>query len=408
MKRTGKFVKILSLVLCAAMLMLTLASCGKGDNVLTFTADGKEYTLTESEFDFMMMYRKYQIFYANSYPSSYDAFLWTDTETDSSIKDVIVDTAKTIIVEKYLMEKYGLELDSKELKELKDEYKATIKAVGGKGLFLKKYGWTADQMYEYDIAIKNNAMVRDYLFNAETGIDKVTDAELEEYYNANFNQYQLIMITTTQDISKDADGNKQYLAYDENGKEVTVTDISEEYLEENKYTLAYSYKYVDLEEGSERKEEKTALVDEILAELKEGADFKELALKYSDEFISEYFADGYIIEGDLINDEDAIKAIDALEVGEYTETAISLESGKYYYIVKKVALTEKAYTHANEGAEDTTYAELFKDFAATVEDHKYEEFLKEYIEAVVENEEVLATYSMATTKLSPMIKDMIG
>ena len=115
MKRTGKFVKILSLVLCAAMLMLALASCGKGDNVLTFTADGKEYTLTESELDFMMMYRKYQLFYANSYPSSYDAFLWQDAETDSSITQVIVDTAKTVLVEKYLMEKFGLELDEKEV-----------------------------------------------------------------------------------------------------------------------------------------------------------------------------------------------------------------------------------------------------------------------------------------------------
>ena len=408
MKRTGKFVKFLSLVLCVAMLMLTLASCGKGDNVLTFTADGKEYTLTESEFDFMMMYRKYQLFYANSYPSSYDALLWQDAETDASIKEVIVDTAKTIIVEKYLMEKYGLELDSAELKKLKDEYKATVKGIGGEGAFKKYYGWSSDQMYEYDVAIKNNAMVRDYLYNAETGIDKVTEEELEEYYNANFNQYQIIMITTTQDISKDEEGNKQYLAYDKNGKEVTVTDISEEYLKEKEYTLAYSYKYVDLEEGSERKEEKTALVDEILAELKEGADFKELALKYSDEFISEYFADGYIIEGDLISDEAAIKAINALEVGEYTETAISLESGAYYYIVKKVALAEKAYTHANEGAEDTTYAELFSEYTSTVEDHKYEEFLKEYIEAVVVNEEVLGTYSMATTKLSPMIEALVG
>lgn len=407
MKRTGKFVKILSLVLCVAMLMLTLASCGKGDNVLTFTADGKEYTLTESEFDFMMMYRKYQIFYANSYPSYYDSLLWSE-DTDASIKEVIVDTAKTIIVEKYLMEKYGLEIDSAELKKLKDEYKTTVKGIGGEGAFKKYYGWSSDQMYEYDVAIKNNAMVRDYLYNAETGIDKVTEEELEEYYNANFNQYQIIMITTTQDISKDEEGNKQYLAYDKNGKEVTVTDISEEYLKEKEYTLAYSYKYVDLEEGSERKEEKTALVDEILAELKDGADFKELALKYSDEFISEYFADGYIIEGDLISDEAAIKAIDALEVGEYTETAISLESGAYYYIVKKVALTEKAYTHANEGAEDTTYAELFSEYTTTVEDHKYEEFLEEYIAAVVVNEEVLGTYSMATTKLSPMIEALVG
>ena len=408
MKRTGKFVKILSLVLCAAILMLTLVSCGKGEDILTFTADGKEYTLTENEFDFMMMYRKYQIFYANSYPSSYDAFLWQDAETDSSIKQVIVDTGKTIIVEKYLMEKFGLELDSAELKKLKDEYKATVKAIGGEGAFKKYYGWTADQMYEYDVAIKNNAMIRDYLYNAEKGVDKVTDAEREAYYTENFNQYQFIMITTKQDIAKDDAGNKIYLAYDKEGKSVEITDISEEFLKEKEYTLAYSYKYVDLEEGSERKEAKTALVDEIIAELKDGADFKELALKYSDEFISSYFADGYIVEGNLIDDETAIKAIDALEVGDFTETAISLESGAYYYIVKKVALEESAYKQAEEGAEDTTYAELFSEFENTVIDNKYEKFLEEYINAVAENKDLLAKYSMATTKLSPMIESLVG
>ncbi len=408
MKRTGKFVKILSLVLCAAMLMLALASCGKGDNVLTFTADGKEYTLTESEFDFMMMYRKYQIFYANGYPSSYDALLWTNKETDSSITQVIIDTAKTVIVEKYLMEKFGLELDEKEVKELKDEYKASIKQWGGQGAFKANYGWTADQMMQYDLAIKNNTMIRDYLYNTETGVEKVTDAELEEYFNDNYKQYQIIMIDTTKDISKDDDGNKEYVVYDKDGKEVTVTDISKENLEENKYSLAYAYKYVDLEDGSERKEEKIALVDEILSELKDGADFKELALKYSDEFLTEYFEDGYIIEGDLINDEDAIEALNKLEIGDYTEKAISLESGAYYYIIKRVALEEKAYTQADEGAEDTEYAELFEDYSTTVADSKYEKFLEEYINAVVENKEVLATYSMLTTKLSPMIKKMIG
>lgn len=408
MKRTGKFVKILSLVLCAAMLMLALASCGKGDSVLTFTADGKEYTLTESEFDFMMMYRKYQIFYANNYPSAYDEFLWQDAEVDSELKQVIVDTAKTVVVEKYLMEKFGLELDEKEVKELKDEYKATIKGIGGQGAFKANYGWTADQMMQYDLAIKINTLIRDYLYNNETGVEKVTDEELDAYYNENFKQYQLIMISTTQDVSKDADGKKEYVVYDKDGKEVTVTDISEESLKEKEYSIAYTYKYVDLEDGSERKEEKIALVDEILSELKDGADFKELALKYSDEFLTEYFEDGYILEGDLINDEDAIEAINKLEVGDYTEKAISLDSGKYYYIVKRVALADKAYTHADEGAENTEYADLFENFDSTVADSKYEKFLEEYINAVVVNEDILAEYSMATTKLSPMIKKMIG
>lgn len=401
MNRTGKLTKILSLVLCVAMVTLALASCGKKAAAFTLTADGKDYVLTESEYEFLLMYRKYQIFYVNSLSSAVNKSFSTLFD-DEQLTDAVKASANTIVAEKYLMDKFNLSIDEKDIEELENTYKTAIKNIGGKGVFKRQYGWTWDQMYEYDLAIKRQNLIKDYLYNEETGVEKVTDEELEKYYTENFNQYLIIMIDTKNDIAKDDDGNKIYLAYDKDSKSVEITDISEEYLKENEYTLAYSYKTTEIED-EDRTAEKAALADVILAELKNGADFGELALKYSDLFLTEYFKNGYIVEGDLISDEDAIEAISALEIGEYTEEAISIESGSYMYIVKRVDLKEKAYEDAYENAEDTEYADLFEDYKDTVADDKYEQFLEKYVNAVVEDEDVTGKYTMASVDLSPLI-----
>lgn len=401
MNRTGKLTKILSIVLCVAMVMLALVSCGKKSAAFTLTADGKDYVLTESEYEFLLMYRKYQIFYVNGLKSTFNNSFSTYFD-DEQLTDGVKDSANTIVAEKYLMDKFNLSIDEKEISELEKTYDTAIKNIGGKGVFKRQYGWTWDQMFEYDLAIKRQTLIKDYLYNEETGIEKVTDEELEKYYTENFKQYQIIMIDTKNDIAKDDDGNKIYLAYDKDNNSVEITDISEEYLKEKEYTLAYSYKTEKIED-EDRTAEKAALADVILAELKNGTDFQELALKYSDLFLTEYFKNGYIIEGDLINDEDAIKAINALEVGDYTEEAISIESGSNMYIIKRVELKEKAYEDAYENATDTEYADLFEDYKDTVADYKYEQFLEKYVNAVVEEKDVTGKYSMASVALSPLI-----
>jgi hypothetical protein len=209
----------------------------------------------------------------------------------------------------------------------------------------------------------------------------------------------MILINTEEDIKKDSDGNIQYVCYDEKGKEVVVTDISEEYLKEKKYTLGYAFKYEKITD-EERKTEKKELQDVILQQLKDGADFKELALKYSDEFLTHHYENGYMVSGDLISDETAIKAIEKLEVGKYTEEAISISSGKFIYIIKRVDLADKAYTHAEEDAEETEYAEVFKNYRTTVKNYTYSELLKEYAKSIVVNTKVIETYTMKDTYLS--------
>ncbi len=401
--------RILAAVLCAVMLVLTLASCGKSGAVMTYTADGEDYTLTEAEYDFLMKYRKYMYCYSvSSFLYSYDipAF-WSQTYEDGATVDetltaAVRATAETMVIEKYLMDKFGITLADKDVKEQEDMVKSTVKNFGGEGVFKKYWGYNSSDYLAYQLAVLRSTAVFNYLYDDENGAEKLTDAQLEEYYNENYKQYQFIVINTKQKIATDEDGKKLYKVTDGSGNTVYVSDISEEYLTENKYTLAYDYKYTTLTD--EEKTTKASLADELIAQLKSGADFKELAVANSDNFYSEYFPNGMIISGDLIDDATVMEKINALEVGAYTE-ALSIESGDYIYIVKRVELKEKAYEDAYEGAEDTEYAELFESYKDTVKSVKYDEYLKELAKNVVSDESILSEYTMANTFLSEAIKD---
>jgi hypothetical protein len=240
----------------------------------------------------------------------------------------------------------------------------------------------------------------------------LTDEQLDEYYKENFKQYIIILINKEEDIKyeKDSDGeyvlddngNKKpfYVVYDESGSTKYVTDISKEYLEEKKYTLAYSYQYEKITDET-RKSAKAELADEILAKLEAGASFEELAMEYSDEMLTHYYKPGYMVDGDLISDDVARKAIKDLEIGEYTKDSFVISS-KYEYIVKRVELTEKAYTHADEDAEDKTYADLFGTYVDAVESKKYSDMLEEMSKSAAVNTAVTSKYTMKDTFLSKM------
>lgn len=412
MKTTGKLTRIFALVLCVAMLAIALASCGASNTVvLSYEAEnGKTYTLTEAEFAFLMKYRKYEVFSSYGYPSSWDvAEFWNsdagdNVTLDATLKANVLELAKSIVIEKYLMDLYGLSIENdadakKELDEAAANIKKAVKNLGGEGMFKRYWGYKSEELLNYNGFVLQSELVSSHLYDDDNGIAKLTDEQLEKYYTENYKQYLMILINTQQDIKKDSDGNIEYVCYDKNGKEVVVTDISEEYLKEKEYTLGYSYKYEDIKDEA-RKTEKEELEDVILQQLKDGADFKELALKYSDEFLTSHYENGYMVSGDLISDDTAIKAIEKLEVGQYTEEAISISSGKYIYIIKRIELTEKAYTHAEEDAEETEYADVFANYRTTVKNYTYSELLKEYAKSIVVNTTVIEKYSMKDTYLS--------
>ena len=70
------------------------------------------------------------------------------------------------------------------------------------------------------------------------------------------------------------------------------------------------------------------------------------------------------------------------------------------YIIKRIELTEKAYTHAEEDAEETEYADVFANYRTTVKNYTYSELLKEYAKSIVVNTTVIEKYSMKDTYLS--------
>lgn len=407
MIKTGSFSKIVSLLLCVFTLAFSLSSCGKNAVIATYTADGNEYTVTEKEFDFFMKYRKYEYFYSSYISAKYDtADFWStkidDGNTiDKTLTDSVVRTAKTVAVEKYLMDKYGLTLDEADVNKAKEDSKKAEKNYGGAGAFKKYWGYTGNDYYNYQLSVLRSKKVFEFLFS-DAGMLALDDGQLEEYYKEHYKQYQFILINTKQKIATDDEGKKQYLVYDKNGNSVYVTDISAEFLKEKEYTLGYNYKYVNLTD--EEKEKKSTLAEELIAQLKNGADFKELAVANSDNFYSSYYPNGLIVDGDLVNDEKVIEALKDLEVGSYTD-AISISSGDYIYIVKRVELKEKAYEDAFENAEDKEYADLFSGYTDTVKNSKYSNYLEELCASVKIEDSIVNKYNMAGTYLSQAIRD---
>ena len=138
----------------------------------------------------------------------------------------------------------------------------------------------------------------------------------------------------------------------------------------------------------------------VILEKKQGM-VEELAAKYSDEMLTHYYKAGYMVDGDLISDDVAREAIKDLKVGEYTTKSFTVDS-KYEYIVKRVELTEKAYTHSDEDAEDKTYADLFGSYRDVVEAEEYSDMLEEAGKEAAANTAVTKKYTMKDTFLSKM------
>lgn len=422
MKTTSKLAKIVALVLCIAMLTLAFVSCGKDNVVISYEMDGKTYTLTEADYSLLMTIVKQnlfsQYFYYGYYygPKDNAAFWATKTEDGLTYEQLYtsnaLEVAKSVVIEQYLAEKHGLLNADGTLKfgddaELKKEYEnavaeiqSSIKTLGGKGAYKRYYGYLPEDLERYYTLTYRSQLVMDYLYTVD---HPLTDKQLEDYYTENFKQYIIILINKEEDIKRDKDGNPYYVVYDKTGATKYVTDITEKYLKDNEYTLAYSYQYEKITD-QKRKDEKKEIAAEIFAKLKEGGagnSFEELAAKYSDEMLTHYYEAGYMVDGDLISDKVAIEAIKDLKIGEYTEKSFVVSS-KYEYIVKRVDLTEKAYTHADENAKDKEYAELFKNYKDAVKAQKYSDELKEMAKKVIVNTAITSKYTMQKTFLSKM------
>ncbi len=394
MKKTKILTKLLAFALVLCMAVPMLASCGSNDTVMSMSIDGKTYTLSEEEFSLLLTIKKLEYCCNLGITTGTDtAAIWSTTTEEGGTetiemfyKNLIVDQAKAILIEKYLFEKYNLSISDETLKENKDAKKEAV--ANGAGSYKQYYGYTADQYYDiYMQMVARSEVVIDFLCG-ENGEQRVTEDDLLTYYTENYVGYQFIMLDMNNKVKLDEEGNRvvktteQTVEGDEHNEEEHTHEVEQEAFETEKLT-------------DEEKSEKQNLPATILAELEAGtATFEELVQKYSDDYHSVNFPEGIFVLKEGIFLYDAVdKAAKELEVGEYTTEAISIDSDAYKYIVKRVDLKEKAY-------EDETYADFFESYEETVKYGKYEDFIKTYFDDVVVDEAVAGRHTVADAYLS--------
>ncbi len=393
MKTRNLIFKLIATVLAVCFMTGVLASCGaSGKAAMTLTKDGKTYTITAEELDLLMKVKKLDYCCQMLVRKSIDTpDLWArkvdDTDENSQTFDeyyteIIQKQAKSALAEKYLFDLCGLEISEDTLATYKTNAKTAATYYGGKGAYKQYFGYTATQYYDlYMPMVERSQAVVDYLYG-ENGTDKVTEEEKATYFTDNYVGYQFIMLDMNNAVVRDEDGNRVVATeLDDEGNETALDEYETEAL------------------SDEDKATKQLLAKTILLELENGASFESMIDLYSDEYYSVEFTDGmFVLKDETFVSVDVTEAIKDLEIGEYTTEAISVSSGAYQYIVKKVALKEGAYN-------DEKYADLFSEYEDDVMYEKYEAFLDSIIAEIIVDEDVASQYTMANTYLSDYADD---
>jgi hypothetical protein len=398
------------------MAVTILASCGS-KAVMTLEIDGKKYTVTESEYSTFMTVNKMLLFSNNNWPRLYDQIVWTMNDTfESDQNNQIRELMEDVVVEKYLLDKYGLSLSAATLAGYKENIKKANNDAGGPGAFKQYYGYTAKQLYDYyQTWYDGRQLLLSHLYTGANATDPVTDEERETYYKENYKGYMYIYLDMNNKLAKveNPDGDDFYIGLDSSNVEyklsIKINDednvdienlgrVDGKEVEDISKVEIVSLKTEALTD--EEKEEKSNLPDAIIADLDEGKEtFKELMLKYSDDYVSYLYENGFMVNKDanFISNTDVMTAVNKLEVGEYT-SAIGVEESKKYYIVNRIELAEKPYAD-----EDGEFADLFTSFEDLVIYDKFDTLLHSYKDKIVVDEKAVEKFKMSTTFLSKAI-----
>lgn len=414
MKKTNLFIKLIAAVLVVCIATVLFAGCNKKSQtvVMSFEKDGKTYTITEEEFALLMKIRK-RIFFCNLlYTTSKDtASFWSTASSEDAnktneqyYKELVMDQVKAVLVEKYLFEANGLAISQDKLDGYQSSIKTAEKENGGKGAYKQYYGYTASTYYNvYEPMVAKSEMLFKTLC-ADGAALAATAENLKTFYEEHFVGYQYIVLDMKNKVVLDEDGNRviaKVKEKDENGKEVEVDGDS--------------YKTEGL--TTEEKEKKQDLGASILAELTKAENplsFEEAIEKYSDEYYSVEFSEGWFVdkEGTFINSTVTDK-VKNLEVGEMYAEVIS--SGDYQYIVKRVALKANVYEEfekdengnivkdENDKNVENKYYEFFTDFEETVEYDNYEKYVESFFNDITVVTSITDKYTMEKTFLSPYV-----
>lgn len=339
--------RILSTLLSASLLLLSLSGCGsKNDSLVVMTIDGEE--IRAEEYAYFVSWLK------NSYEAQFQGMLsWDDPQNGQGLTDMLFGQAKEQMIRMRAVKKLaadeGISLTDEDEASLQQDKQLLIKSQfnGSQADFqarLKEMGGNEAFYDESNRSYLLEQKLSDKYYNDEGGHEP-TDEEIKKYYNEHYMRVKHIL-----QMGLDAE-TRQPLP-------------------------------------DEQKQEKKAKADEILSKIQAGSDFDALMKENTEDPGINTNPDGYTF---CAEDPFDPAFIDAAEKLAENEVSPVVEGQSGYHILKRLPLDEA--TLEKEGAsvragqygdinrtirQDVVYALTAE--TRSVSDKKLQDKLTEYAE----------------------------
>lgn len=331
--------RMVSIFAAASMSAALLVGCGGGENGSTSSTTVSNPALTmEQGVISMDEARLYTYVMKSQYESYYGNEIW-DMEVEEgvtfgdSMKEMVADELVQVLILSSQAEDYGVSLTADDETAV-DEYVESFKTNVGEEVMAEE-GFTEEAVR----SVVEKSTLAGYVYEAMMD-QEVVEVSDEEKADATCIKVQHILITTTETIKTDEEGNNVDMTEDE--------------------ITAY-------------KEQQKLLAESVLAKAKNGEDFQELADEYTAEnagFEFSFDKNGF----DPVNYSYMVEPFytAAWELGE-GEISELVESDYGYHIIKCVSLNDETATQAAISAieDELQYASLNEKLLGMIEEAEY-------------------------------------
>ena len=410
-KKTARW---LSILICLAIVVLSLVSCASSQKTLMTLGD---QTLTLNTYELLLSRMKGTLEYSG-YPTDQDAFWEQIFSTQGATYDdffcnSVQDAAKQMLVQQYLFEEvYSLTLPQARVDAV-DQVMSDILELGFDGSrsslnsYLSSFGINMDMLRENYIVEEKIGYLKEYLSSI------TSDAAREQYYDENYVCFRQILLPLYEYCYEtDENGdviyyreNSEKICYDTAGKTHTATD-GKLIVDKNGDTVYYTEdgriaydKETGIPHGLD--EDEDGYVDYVALDQQEQADVAERAQKlstliqsgdfstfeqygkqYSEDGLWDSYPNGIFIN---LNKSYEINYLDdiqsALKDMQAGDTALISSENAYHLIMK--------YDLADAGYADEENSDWFSTFEDEVVNSILDAVCNEYLDQIVIDKKVL-------------------
>ena len=428
-----KFLLRALLILLVITMVLGSVGCqNRGKTLMTLKHDGIKVTFSVNAYQLMMSRIKATLGEIQNVNNEnfWNSWIGSPAQTmDDYYREQILNSCKSYLIALYLFEKYGLELDENDLREVDQIMDEFVKMDGGGSksklnAILAEYGVNYNILKDVYIMQTKIEKLQAHLYGENGSLigDDIKTAYLKEnyvHYKQIFLPFSKFVYETDKNgdaiyyCKKDDGSLDKKICYDTgNGIPSTENDANGDiiyYRKDDPTKIAYNNvdggrKILQDKDGYEKtvdltQEELTALKaekDALLAELENSTNAKfEMIMdrENKERDLSDNYTDGYYIyrseySGASVYLNDTIKALDQMEDGDVT----LIESAHGYFIIKKYEYTAQAYKlEVNK----ESWLQNFNDLIVT---KLFTELCQPYYSLIKVNEKVYAS--------APSMKDI--